>query len=96
MTTTTEQYTGTERRWMTRSLYPWQDYQELHDMKYARDEARSIAILEKIRARAVKRHRSEEVDALFDGIWELQKKLDARRERIAQKAAPWFDGSAFQ
>ena len=92
----TSTYTGHERRWMTRSLYTWQDRYEHHDMKFARDEARSIAVLEKLRSRAVKRHRSEEADALFDGIWELQKKLDARRERIAAKAAPWFDGSAFQ
>ena len=88
-------YTGPERRWMTRSLYDWTDRSEHHDNKFAIGEARSVAILEKLRTRAVNRGRREEADALWDGLWELKQKLQKRRERIAEDATPWFDGSAF-
>lgn len=94
-------YAGPERRWMTRSLYDWTWRSEQHNNKYARNEARSIAILEALRAKALKRHRtstsaraSEEADALWDGIYEIQQKLNARRERIARACAPWFEGEA--
>jgi hypothetical protein len=89
-------YTGPERRWMTRSLYDWTDRDEHHDNKFALKEAREIAVLERIRQRAIKASRDEENIVLYGCIWDIQKKLNERRKRIADDAAPWFDERAFQ
>ena len=94
-------YSGPERRWMTRSLHDWTDRSEQHNNKYALLEARSIAILEALREKVRKRGRTserarEEVSALWDGIWEIRQKLEARRKRIAEDCATWFDDSALR
>ena len=89
-------YTGPERRWMRRSLYDWTYRTEHHHTRFAREEARDIAILEKLRRGAYKRNRMAEAEAIFSGMYELQQKLAGRRQRIAEDCAPWFDGSAFQ
>ena len=89
-------YTGRERRWMTRSLCDWTYRTEHHHNRFAREEARDIAILEKLYERANKRRRRDEASAIFSGMYELQQKLAERRKRIANDCAPWFDGSAFE
>ena len=94
--TTTAQYAGPERRWMRRELYDWTHRHEHHDNQWAKGEAKSVEILQKLSDKAAKVGRTEEADALWDGLYQLKLALEKRRERIAAKVGPWFDGSAFQ
>lgn len=89
-------YTGPERRWMkSREWSDWTRRSEHHHNQLALKEARDLAILEKLHARAGRAGRSEEYDALWSAAYALKAKLADRRKRIAEEVAPWFDGSVF-
>ena len=88
-------YTGRERRWArSRAWSCWAQRLDQMANQEALTLTRSVDALVKMRQR-VKNKDSVNAEALWNGYWYVKEKRDYYRGRVAEDAAPWFDGSAF-
>lgn len=87
-------YTGPERRWMqSRPHSDWTKRDEHFANQRALEYGRSADLLLSMHDRAKNRAKK---DALWNGYWFVNEKLDYYLKRVAEECAPWFDGSAFR